>query len=111
MKTPAIILAAILATSSYSIAAMAASNTKVSASRSEVLQYSSDAIITAKVRAALFAEKDLKSLDLRVMTDNGTVQLSGIVISDEQIDQAVDVTLHVKGVKDVINDLSLKASI
>ena len=110
MKTKAIFLASILATSGFSMAAIAASSPDAAGNRSQVGQYSSDSAITAKVKAAFLAEKNLKSLDLHVVTTNGTVQLSGFVVSSAQIDQAVDVAVHVEGVKDVKNDLHLKTS-
>lgn len=73
-------------------------------------QYVTDAALTAKVKTALLAEKGLKSTDINVETSGGTVQLSGFVVSSAQIDQAVDVARHVKGVKDVQNDLHLKTA-
>ncbi len=110
MKTKAIFLASILATMGISTAAIAASDANGATGSSKVAQYSSDAAITAKVKTAFLAEKNLKSLDLHVVTHNGTVQLSGFVVSSAQIDQAVDVAMHVQGVKDVQNDLQLKTS-
>ena len=80
------------------------------ARKSEAGQYVADSAITAKVKSALLAEKGLKSTDISVETQTGTVQLSGFVTSSAQIDQAVDVTKHVKGVKDVKNDLRLKTA-
>lgn len=80
------------------------------AHKTEAGQYVSDAALTAKVKADLLAEKGLKSTDISVETKNGTVQLSGFVVSSAQIDQAVDVTKHVNGVKDVKNDLRLKTA-
>jgi hyperosmotically inducible protein len=110
MKTKAIFLATILATIGMSTAAIAASDPDGASSGSKVMQYSSDAALTTKVKTALLAEKNLKSLDVHVVTHNGIVQLSGFVVSSAQIDQAVDVALHVQGVKDVQNDLKLKTS-
>lgn len=80
------------------------------AHKTEAGQYVSDAATTAKVKTALLAEKGLKSTDISVETKNGTVQLSGFVVSSDQIDQAMDVTQHVDGVKDVKNDLRLKTA-
>lgn len=65
----------------------------------------SDGAITAKVKSALLTEKDVKSFDISVETLNGTVQLSGFVNSQWQIDKAVDVATAVNGVKHVQNDL------
>jgi osmotically-inducible protein OsmY len=72
--------------------------------------YVDDAALTTKIKAALLAEKNLKSLDIGVESTNGVVTLSGTVPSSAQIDQAVDVAKHVKGVKDVHNDLHVKST-
>lgn len=85
-----------------------ADETRAAPQKTEAGQYASDSAVTAKVKTALLAEKNLKSLDVNVETKNGVVQLSGFVVSSAQIDQAVDVTKRVKGVKDVKNDLRLK---
>jgi osmotically-inducible protein OsmY len=69
--------------------------------------YIGDSALTAKVKAALLAEKNLKSLPIGVESTNGVVTLSGEVVSSAQIDQAVDVTKHVDGVTDVHNSLTV----
>src|SRR3546814_13414248 len=51
------------------------------AHKTEAGQYVSDSATTAKVKTALLAEKGLKSTDISVETKNGTVQLSGFVVS------------------------------
>ena len=71
-------------------------------------EYIDDSVITTKVKAALLAEKNLKSLDVSVKTTDGVVTLSGKVVSSAQIEQAEDVAKHVEGVKDVHNSLTLK---
>lgn len=68
----------------------------------------SDSAITTKVKSALLAEKDVNSLDISVETYDGTVQLSGFVDSQWQIDQAVKIATAVKGVKKVKSDLVRK---
>lgn len=64
-----------------------------------------DSAITTKVKSALLAEKDVNSFDIKVKTFEGTVQLSGFVDSQWQIDKAVQVTAAVSGVQNVKNDL------
>ena len=64
-----------------------------------------DATITTRVKSALLAEKDINFLDIKVETFNGTVQLSGFVDSQWQIDKAGQVTAAVEGVQHVQNDL------
>lgn len=64
-----------------------------------------DSAITTKVKAALLAEKDVNSFDIKVKTFEGTVQLSGFVDSQWQIDKAVQVAAGINGVRHVKNDL------
>ncbi len=64
-----------------------------------------DSAITSKVKSALLAEKDVNSFDIKVKTFEGTVQLSGFVDSQWQIDKAGQVAAAVNGVRNVKNDL------
>lgn len=107
MKMKAMLVATLLTVAAVPLLAQADS---APSHKSEAGQYVSDSAITAKVKTALLAEKGLKSTDISVETQNGTVQLSGFVVSSAQIDQAVDVAKHVNGVKDVKNDLRLKTA-
>ena len=69
-----------------------------------------DSAITTHVKAALLAEKDVNSMDIKVKTFNGTVQLSGFVDSQWQMDKAGEVTAAVTGVRHVTNDLIHKTN-
>lgn len=69
-----------------------------------------DAVITSSVKSALLADDLVKSFDLQVETRKGTVQLSGFVDSQAQIDQALALTRSVAGVTEVENSISLKDS-
>jgi len=71
-------------------------------------EYIDNAVITTKVKAAIFNEPTLKSLEIKVETFKGAVQLSGFVNSQADIDKAVEVVRQVKGVKSVKNDMQLK---
>jgi len=71
-------------------------------------QYMDDSAITAKVKAAIFNEPDLKSAEINVETFKGVVQLSGFVSSQTAINKAVQVTRAVGGVKSVKNDMRVK---
>lgn len=71
-------------------------------------EYIDNAVITTKVKAAIFNEPTLKSFEIKVETFKGTVQLSGFVNSQADIDKAVEVVRLVKGVKSVKNDMQLK---
>jgi osmotically-inducible protein OsmY len=67
-----------------------------------------DSVITAKVKAALLADPDIKSFDIAVETHKGEVQLSGFVDNQKQIDQAIEIAKNVDGVTNVGNAMSIK---
>jgi osmotically-inducible protein OsmY len=71
-------------------------------------QYVDDSVITTKVKAAIFNEKTLKTLQINVKTYQGVVQLSGFVDSNQSVRKAEEVAGNVEGVKAVKNDLLVK---
>jgi osmotically-inducible protein OsmY len=71
-------------------------------------EYVDDAVISTKVKAAIFSEPGLKPFEINVETFKGEVQLSGFVSSQADIDKAVDVAHSVKGVVSVRNDMRLR---
>ncbi len=71
-------------------------------------QYVDDSAITTKVKAAIFDEATLKTLQINVKTYKGVVQLSGFVDSARSATKAGEVARRVEGVKEVKNDLVIK---
>jgi osmotically-inducible protein OsmY len=71
-------------------------------------EYIDDSVITTKVKALLAEDNFLKSFEISVETYKGTVQLSGMVASQNAVDQAVQIARGVAGVKSVKNDLIVK---
>lgn len=71
-------------------------------------QYVDDSVITAKVKAAIFDEATLKTLQISVKTFKGVVQLSGFVDSAQSVSKAGEVAERVVGVVSVENDLIVK---
>ncbi len=71
-------------------------------------EYVDDAVLTTKVKAAIFNEPTLKSTEINVETFKGVVQLSGFVSSQADINKAVDVARGVKGVVSVNNGMQVK---
>jgi len=67
-----------------------------------------DSVITTKVKAAIFQEPNLKSLEISVTTYKGVVQLSGFVGSSEIALKASAVARNVEGVQGVRNSLVVK---
>lgn len=67
-----------------------------------------DTTVTAKVKAALLADPDVKGTAVQVETLRGQVQLSGFVKSQQQAQRAVSLAQRVDGVKDVINKMTVQ---
>ena len=81
---------------------------KIDSSLNKVGNFMDDSSITAKVKAALVDDKNIKSAGISVKTDNKVVTLSGVVESQAQAEHAVSIAKAVEGVKSVNNDLKTK---
>jgi hyperosmotically inducible protein len=66
-----------------------------------------DATISAKVKAKLVADPEVKSLRIDVDTVDGRVALNGTVTSDDQKAEAEKLARHTEGVKSVANLLQV----
>ena len=69
-----------------------------------------DAAVTAKVKAALLAEKGVDGMRINVDTRDGNVTLSGNVPEPAQVERATQVARDIEGVKGVDNRLRVGAS-
>lgn len=66
-----------------------------------------DSVITARVKAALLAEKGIPSLSISVETYEGRVHLAGFVGAPEIVSKAGRVTASVSGVRTVDNYIAV----
>ena len=71
-------------------------------------EYIDDAVITAKVKAAIFNDENLKVTEINVETFKGVVQLSGFVSTGAETDEAVALAREVEGVQSVRNNILVK---
>jgi osmotically-inducible protein OsmY len=71
-------------------------------------QYIDDTTITTKVKSALLGDGAVKSLEIKVETVKGVVQLSGFVDTSDQKSAAEKDASAVAGVINVRNDLIVK---
>ncbi|HDT6554848.1 TPA: molecular chaperone OsmY [Raoultella ornithinolytica] len=81
----------------------------VDSSLNKVGDFMDDSTITARVKAALIDDKNIRSSDISVKTENKLVTLSGSVDSAEQKDLAVNAAKTVKGVTTVNDQLNVVA--
>lgn len=75
------------------------------ASPSSTLTRMSDAWLTTKVKAKLIASGDVDATQIKVVTENGTVYLMG-VLPPEQAEAAVDIASNTDGVASVVKIFS-----
>ena len=75
---------------------------------SSAAEYIDDAVITTKVKSAIFGDPDLSAAEINVETYNGEVQLSGFVSTNAQIAEAGRVAISFYGVRKFKNSLQLK---
>jgi len=108
---PIALLAAfiLVACSSHRSTTTTSSGTTTSGSRTtgEAID---DAAITAAVKTKLAAEKDSTLTKVNVDTRLGTVYLNGVVDSDRTKERATTIAQGVKGVTNVVNNLTIKTS-
>ncbi len=69
-----------------------------------------DRATSSRVKDALSDDPLYKFGSVNVETFKGTVQLSGFVTAQEQKSRAADLAKHVVGVKDVVNNITVKES-
>lgn len=70
--------------------------------------YIDNNVITAKVKAALIQDPDIKNNNISVNTYHGQVQLSGYVDSKAEVKKAERIAASVPGVMKVKNQLIVK---
>ena len=78
-------------------------NMIVVAAPSSLLSRSNDSLITSKVKAALFGNRDLnlKALHVKVVTERRTVYLMGLLTRDEA-EHATEIARRIAGVRRVV---------
>src|SRR5690242_17667462 len=67
-----------------------------------------DSATTSRVKSALGHDSVYKYPDVKVTTFKGTVQLSGFVNQKVQKDRASDLAKNTVGVKEVVNNITVK---
>lgn len=80
----------------------------VRAAGATVEDATSDARITAAIKAKLVADRELSGWDIHVSTTDGVVTLSGRVATHEQVGRAMLLALETGGVREVRSTMQVK---
>jgi len=67
-----------------------------------------DALIVRNVKEAFLTDRQYKFEDVKVTALKGTVQLSGFAATGDEKSRAEDIVKNVAGVKDVVNNITVK---
>lgn len=70
--------------------------------------FAKDALITGQVKARLFAEKNVKSVNYTIETVNGVVYIMGLAQNEDELARVLNVASRVKGVQKVVSHARLK---
>lgn len=104
------ILPLLLSATLLGSAAFVTSACSATATRQSTGEYIDDAAITTKVKSAFVSDDNVKAREVKVETYRGVVQLSGFVDSAIEKTRAEEVARGVPGVRDVTNNIQLKAA-
>jgi len=97
-----------IATALFTVSLLATAGCASTSTKEGTGEFVDDAVVTTKVKAAIFNEPTLKSTEINVETFKGVVQLSGFVAQPADIGKAGEVARGVKGVSSVKNDIRVK---
>ncbi len=71
-------------------------------------EFIDDSLITTKIKSQLAGDDLMKAFQISVETFRGTVQLSGFVNSQKDVERADEIARNINGVKSVRNNLMVK---
>jgi len=76
--------------------------------RSGLLRSAMDEMITAQVRARLIASSSVRSIDVNIETNQGSVYLMGLARSTEEIESAAQIASITPGVQRVVSYMQVR---
>ena len=77
--------------------------------RASPKEFVKNSVITAKIKAKMAKDKQVKATHIKVDTDrNGVVQLSGYAGSQAEADKAFSIAQSVKGVVSIRSDIKVE---
>lgn len=91
-------------------AALLAGGCAVTSGQSSVGEYVDDATITTQVKARMADDPTVSAMRINVETLNGTVQLSGFAKDESERARAAQIARNVNNVKDVRNNIVVRAA-
>ena len=102
-----LIVAGLLISSLCFISVQSAYAGAISDKVAQAENFASDSVITAEIKAKYLKEGELDSMDIKVKTVKGVVTLRGQVQRKSQAAIAVKIAQETKGVRDVVNKISV----
>lgn len=75
-----------------------------------IAEFIDDASITAQVRMSLLVRRSTSALRTKVETKEGVVSLAGVAANNAELDLVTKLVSDIKGVKSVINNMSIETT-
>lgn len=100
----------ILVATLVAVGALATTGCAVKSGQSSMGQYVDDATISSRVKTRMAQDPDVSAMRIEVETLNGTVQLAGFATSQAEKDKAAQIARAVPDVKDVRNNIIVRAA-
>jgi hyperosmotically inducible protein len=88
--------------------ALEQTRTRIDGKSVSTKEYISDSELTAKIKGMILSDPLLNSKQINVTTTNGSVELSGVVDSQQSIDRALEIARSDTRVNRVVNHLVVK---
>lgn len=92
------------------LGSLVTSGCAVTSGQSSVGQYVDDTTVTTRVKARFAEDTGVSAMRIQVETLNGTVQLSGFAATQAEKDQAGQLARSVPDVKNVRNNIIVRAA-
>lgn len=76
----------------------------------DFVQYTRDTLITSQIKSKMIVDRDIKAINITVITIRDIVYLFGIARSEEELEKAASIAANVNGVKKVVSHVQVKVS-
>ena len=75
-----------------------------------LVQYTRDTLITSQIKSKMFIDRDIKFVNITVITIDDIVYLFGIARSEEELQKVADIAATTRSVKQVVSHVRMEAS-
>lgn len=75
-----------------------------------LVQYTRDTMITSQIKSKMILDRDIKFVNITVITIRDVVYLFGIARSDQEIEKVANIAANIHGVKNVVSHVKIDST-